>query len=52
MRHMRFKKLLPLLVAGGVLFLGGLAYLTIDHYGIEALISTVGVAGVAGKIFF
>ena len=51
MRHMRFKKLLPLLVAGGVLFLGGLAYLTIDHYGIEALISTVGVAGVAGIIF-
>ncbi|TAH33312.1 DedA family protein [Candidatus Saccharibacteria bacterium] len=48
---MRFKKLLPLLVAGGVLFLGGLAYLTIDHYGIEALISTVGVAGVAGIIF-
>lgn len=51
MKHMQIKKLWPLLIAGGILFLGGLAYLAIDHYGIETLISTVGVAGVAGIIF-
>lgn len=45
------KKLLPLLIALTVLFLGGLAYLTIHHYGLEALISTAGVAGVAAIIF-
>ena len=51
MNHMRIKKLLPLLIPIAVLFLGGLAYLAIDHYGIEALISTVGVFGVAGIVF-
>lgn len=47
----RLKALAPILVVGGVLFIGGIAYLAIDHYGIEALISTVGVLGVAGIIF-
>lgn len=47
----KLKTLAPLLVAFGVLFLGGLAYLAIDHYGIEALISTVGVIGVAAIVF-
>lgn len=47
----KLKTLTPLLIAGGVLFLGGLAYLAIDHYGIETLISTVGVLGVAGIVF-
>lgn len=47
----KLKQLLPLLIVGGILFLGGLAYLTIDHYGIESLISTVGILGVAGIVF-
>ena len=47
----RLKTLAPLLIVGIILFLGGLAYLTIEHYGLEALISTVGVVGVAGIIF-
>lgn len=47
----KLKKLTPLLVAGGVLFLGGMAYLAIEHYGIETLISTVGVLGVAAIVF-
>lgn len=42
---------MPLIVAASVLFVGGLAYLTIDHFGIRSLISTVGVIGVAGIIF-
>lgn len=45
------KKYLPLLVAAGVLTLGAAAYLAIDHYGLEALIHLVGVAGIAGIIF-
>lgn len=48
---MRLKKLLPLLIVGGILFLGGLAYVAIDHYGIESLISAVGVFGVAAIVF-
>lgn len=48
---MRFKKLLPLSIALGILFLGGIAYIALDHYGLETLISTVGVLGVAGIIF-
>lgn len=47
----KLKTFAPLLIAFGVLFLGGLAYLAIEHYGIEALISTVGVIGVAAIIF-
>lgn len=47
----KLKQLLPLLIVGGILFLGGLAYLAIDHYGIESLISTVGVIGVAGIVY-
>lgn len=47
----KLKTLAPLLIAFGVLFLGGLAYLAIDHYGVETLISTVGVIGVAGIVF-
>jgi len=45
------KRYLPLFIAILVLFLGGLAYLAIDHYGIEALINLVGVAGIAGIVF-
>ena len=47
----KLKTLAPLLIAFGVLLLGGLAYLAIDHYGVETLISTVGVIGVAGIVF-
>ncbi len=45
------KRYLPLIIAATVLFLGGLAYLAIDHYGLGKLISAVGVAGIAGIIF-
>lgn len=47
----RLKTLAPLLIALTILFIGGLAYLTIEHYGLEALIATVGVIGVAAIIF-
>ena len=47
----KFKRLLPLIITLGVLFLGGLAYLALDHYGIERLISLVGVAGIAAIVF-
>lgn len=45
------KKLVPLLITFAVLGLGGLAYLAIDHYGVDSLISAVGVFGVAAIIF-
>lgn len=45
------KKYLPLLIAGIIFGLGALGYLTIEHYGLEALISLVGVAGIASIIF-
>lgn len=45
------KRHLPLIVAAVILFLGGLAYLAIEHYGLNKLISAVGVAGIAGIIF-
>lgn len=45
------KKYLPLLAAFLVLCLGAIGYLTIEHYGLDALISLVGVAGIAGIIF-
>lgn len=45
------KRFLPLLAVTAVLALGAGGYLTIEHYGIESLISTIGVAGIAGVIF-
>jgi len=51
MSMQKLKKLLPILIPLFILFLGGCAYLAIDHYGIEALISTVGVIGVAAIVF-
>ena len=47
----KFRRLLPLIIVLGVLGLGALAYITISHYGLETLISTAGVAGVAAIIF-
>lgn len=47
----RFKRFLPLLVALVILLLGGFAYIAISHFGIEALISTIGLFGVASVIF-
>lgn len=47
----KFKKYLPLIIGLIVLGLGGIAYLTIDHYGLKELISLVSVYGVAGIIF-
>lgn len=45
------KKYLPLLIGFIALALGAIGYLTIEHYGLDALISLVGVAGIAGIIF-
>lgn len=45
------KRFLPLLAVLVALALGASGYLTIEHYGIEALISTIGVVGIAGIIF-
>lgn len=45
------RKYLPLFIAFAVLGLGAAGYLTIEHYGIDTLISVVGVAGIAGIIF-
>lgn len=45
------KRFLPLIIAGILLALGAAGYLTIEHYGLETLISTVGVAGIAVIIF-
>lgn len=45
------RKYLPLILAFTVLGLGAAGYLTIEHYGIDTLISVVGVAGIAGIIF-
>lgn len=45
------KRYTSLIIAAALLFLGGLAYLAIDHYGLGNLISLVGVAGIAGIIF-
>ena len=46
----RFKKFVPLLIVGIVVVLGAMAYLAIEHYGLDKLISTVGVAGIAAII--
>lgn len=45
------KKYLPLFIAFIALCIGAVGYLTIEHYGIDTLISVVGVAGIAGIIF-
>lgn len=45
------KKYLPVLIALVVLGLGAAGYLTIEHYGLDALIGLIGVAGIAGIIF-
>ncbi len=45
------KKYLPFVIAFIVLCLGAIGYLTIDHYGLDALINLVGVAGIAGIVF-
>lgn len=45
------KKFLPLFISLIVLGLGAAGYLTIEHYGLDALISLIGVAGIAGIIF-
>lgn len=47
----RFKKYLPLIIAGLVFILGAFGYLTIEHYGLKELISLVSVYGVAAIIF-
>jgi membrane-associated protein len=45
------RRFIPLFIAGGVLALGALGYLTIEHYGLEALITLVSVPGIAAIIF-
>jgi len=45
------KRFLPLLIVFVVLGLGAAGYLSIDHYGLQALISVISVYGVAGIIF-
>ena len=45
------KRFIPLFLFLAVIGLGAFGYLTIEHYGIESLISTVGVAGIAAIIF-
>ena len=45
------KRFVPLLIASVLLVLGAVGYLTIEHYGIEALITLVSVPGIAAIIF-
>ncbi len=45
------KRFLPLLIVALFLALGATGYLTIEHYGLETLISAIGVVGIAGIIF-
>lgn len=45
------KRFIPLIIFFAVLGLGAAGYLSIKHFGLEALISTIGVAGIAGIIF-
>lgn len=42
---------MPLAIVAIVLALGAAGYLAIEHYGLKALISLVGVVGIAGIIF-
>lgn len=45
------KRFLPLIITGIIFCLGAAGYLTIEHYGIEALITLVSVPGIAAIIF-
>lgn len=45
------KRFLPLIIILGVLTIGAAGYLTIDHYGLEALITLISIPGIAGIIF-
>lgn len=45
------KRFVPLLIAAILLGFGALGYLTIEHYGLEALITLVSVPGIAAIIF-
>ena len=45
------KRFLPLLIIVIILSLGAAGYLTIEHYGLEALITLVSVPGIAAIIF-
>lgn len=45
------KRFIPLIVAAVIFILGAIGYLTIEHYGIEALITLVSVPGIAAIIF-
>lgn len=45
------KRFLPLIIAAIIFGLGAIGYLTIEHYGIEALITLVSVPGIAAIIF-
>jgi membrane-associated protein len=45
------KRFVPLFIALTVFALGAFGYLTIEHYGIEALITLVSVPGIAAIIF-
>ena len=47
----KIKRFIPLIVVGVVFGLGAFGYLTIEHYGLETLISVIGVAGIAAIIF-
>lgn len=47
----KFRRFLPLIIVLVVLALGALAYLTIDHYGLEALVTLVGIPGIAAIIY-
>lgn len=45
------KRFMPLIIAAILLAFGATGYLTIEHYGLEALIALVSVPGIAAIIF-
>jgi membrane-associated protein len=45
------KRFLPLIIVSVALIFGAIGYLTIDHYGIESLITLVSIPGIAAIIF-
>lgn len=45
------KRFLPLIIVGIIFIFGAIGYLTIEHFGIEALITLVSVPGIAAIIF-
>ncbi len=47
----KFRRFLPLIIVLVILAFGALAYLTIDHYGLEALVTLVGIPGIAAIIY-